>query len=625
MSLEKQVIMDVDGSIETVGPQERIMGVNRRVLHVDLTKGMAGELHPSQEDYRRFLGGQALGKHLLLRPNIRLDPLNPNSSLGFFPGPLTGYFPGSGTCVAVGLSPLTDRLGSSISQGLIGTAIKAAGYDGIIITGKSDHLSTMVITRKGIFLDDASDLADTPNSVTEEILKTKHSGLKPAIISIGPAGENQVRFASVQSGGRTFGRQGFGAVMGSKNLKAIVIEKGKLPEVADQKAVNRISREIREMTRGVNRYTPFTVHGTASVLDSHARIGTLDSEYFSHQYSLTEGLSTADLSQQTEQDHLACPGCVVCCARKSNIKLGEQEVTTHGPEYESTFAIGINLRVYNPEDIAKLEYLCDEYGLDVLSTGAAIGFLFRAVKEGLVKFDGGVSVEIIKKLIADIVARNGLGDQLAEGASRFAIQVGPEAEQLVMAVKGLDMAAIDPRGKGGIPLYGTALAFATGPEGAHHRRSIDSRETENMVPGNVLEGKAAAVARKEQQMAAMNALGTCSWSFGGFDFETYLAAIQAVTGLTLTVEEYRQVGHREVMLTRLFNALGGEKSSGENRLPERLYTERRFPGDAVFSKEIMADLIQEFNTEMGLDSAGNPTRQSLIQLDLVEYSDLIHV
>lgn len=552
---------------EQVIDSENLFGMHGKILKINLSNRQTSILDVPRDSLHKFLGGKALGMSLLSRDLLRVDSLSEENKLGFFTGPLTGFVPGGGSCTAVTKSPLTETLTDPVCQGYFGEAIKYSGYDGIIIEGKSEKPIYLFISDKEITIKPADDLVGLSTSETETMLKERHFELKHvSVASIGQAGENLVRFASVIADKRAFGRGGAGAVMGTKNLKAIIIGGNSLPQVYDRKLLREKIMQISQHVKQNHKFKIYEIFGTIGVFDKHKKLGSLSGNNYRTQEMEQTGLSTMDLVNQSVKKTRACSKCLINCSRESTVSKSDGEVITNGPEFESAWALGPNIGSNSAQLIAMADFLCDEYGIDTLSTGATIAFFQECVDKGLIKYEQKIDpLDLIKK----IVNRKDVGDILAEGTKRAAEKIHPEAISLITVIKGLETPAYDPRG-----FYGIALSFAISKRGGCHRKAFCSQETEGKVSGLEISGKPELVVNQETKNAWVDSLGICKWVTGGLQAGFYPEIIYAITGETITDNDLELIGRRAINIAQMFNRQQGYRRM-DDTLPKRFLTEKR--------------------------------------------------
>ncbi|MBI3162288.1 MAG: aldehyde ferredoxin oxidoreductase, partial [Chloroflexi bacterium] len=451
------------------------------ILKINLTTGETEEYIVPQQWERDFLGGASLAARILyssLTPD--LDPLSPESPLLFLVGPMTGTSgPTTGRFVICGKSPVTGLWAESNIGGFWGPELRAAGYDGLWITGASPEPIYLWLngnrTRpeqsRRVEVRNAAHLWGQNTYTTQDKVK-EEVGVKPArVCVIGPAGEKQVMFASIMCDhGRMAGRTGMGAVMGSKNLKAVAVYGENEIPVFDLPTYKRLRSEANRKLRDDNEAKVIREVGTAGAANYAEYLGAMPVKYYANGvFPAVDNVSGAKMTETILVGRSACQGCVIACGRV--VKLPNDRIKRKGPEHETMVGFGANLLNANLESIVDLGELCDRYGMDTISASNTIGLAFHLYEMGVVTKDdtGGVELnwgdaDAIEQLLRMTGSREGIGDLLAKGARLFGAHFGAEEE--AVHVNGLEVAYHDPRG-----VSGMALSYATSPRGACHNQS----------------------------------------------------------------------------------------------------------------------------------------------------------
>lgn len=595
-----------------------------KILDIDLSGGTATELELDRGMAERFLGGKGFGAKILFEQlPPQCDPLSPKNILVFATGPLTGTFaPASGRFEVCTKSPATGLWLDSNCGGFFGPELKQAGYDSIIIRGRASDPVLLVIE------DDSTDSRDAANLWGKDALTT-HQRIKDElrtdfrIACIGPAGEEGVRYASIISEYRALGRGGAGAVMGSKNLKAIAVKGRKSISVHDQTRFMKTCREaFNELAIHPDTGGGRQKYGTNVILSLTEEVGIHPVR--NYQKGQFEGADR--VNEHTIVDlyvrNRACFGCPIYCSKIAEVKEGTYKGSfTEGPEYENVWAFGANCENADLGAIVQAEYLCDYYGLDGISTGGVIAFLMECVEKGILsESDIGFSLdfgnaESIIKAVHLIGRREGPGMLWGEGVKRMAEKL-EGAQDLAMHVKGLELPAYDPRGSTGM-----ALAYATSDRGGCHLRSWPIGEellaTENRLDLVSVELKPELVKTQQDLFCLINSTGMCLFVTFALNLKQITAFLHEATGIEAFASsaELLKIGERVNNLVRLFNIREGLTKELDT-LPKRFFEQplREGPSkDQVVELEL---LMEEYYTVRGWDSDGVPTKEKLKELTI---------
>ncbi|MFW5953084.1 MAG: aldehyde ferredoxin oxidoreductase family protein, partial [Candidatus Natronoplasma sp.] len=565
-----------------------------RLARVDLTTREVTYEKVGEDILHEFIGGRGLGIRLLVEeisPDI--DPLEENI-LVFAAGPLTGTsVPTSGRFSVSSKSPLTGTVADSNVGGSFGSEFKRTGLDALIVEGTSQEPVRLKIDEEDISITKTDLWGSETGKCLDELDE------KSAVI--GPAGENQVLYSSIVTNGyRVFGRGGIGAVMGSKRLKAISVKGTKYVSRADKellkehvkKAASKISSSP-VTSRGLKKF------GTPILVNLLAWLGMFSKNNFREaaDEEEAENLSGEKMKEEIVEEHEGCYACPIRCGLKTKTKKEKGK----GPEYESVWALGSNLGIFDLEEVAELNYLCNELGLDTISTGGTLACAMEMSEENIwSKIDGfgGEVEEILNK----IAYREGVGDELAEGSKRLCKKYDCSFS---MTVKSMELPAYDPRGAAG-----QALSFATSNRGGCHLRGYMIGEEIFGVPKLFdrfkTSGKAQLVKRSQERNAYLDSLIACKFSAFALDENFYSRFIQSTTGVEYTVSDLHTVGERIYDLERLFNVKAGFDKK-DDRLPERFFNPLKegASADNVFD---IGSMIEDYYEVMGWDEKGIPKR-----------------
>lgn len=575
-----------------------MMFPNAKILNINLSTGKTKLEILDGETYRLYPGGSALGVYLfmnLITPGI--DPLSPENVLVFSVSPLTGLpISGLSRVVVTTKSPLTGAIGDSQAGGFFPAHLKNNGYDAIIFTGKADKPVYLYIDQDRIELRDSTSLWGKTTGETEKILK-KEIGTDIEIAQIGPGGENLVNYACIMNMcNRANGRNGTGAVMGSKNLKAIVIKKAKGQKPYDVEGFNKLSKNAKERIENNPFIKGLGEFGTDGDLEGFSDEGFLPtrnwtSGYFPEGASNTTGTTMAE-SILEKRD--TCYACAVRCKRVVNIP-GMVDPLYGGPEYETCATFGSYCGVTDLATIALANQLCNMYGLDTISCGATIAFAMECYEKGLIddKVTDGLKLnfgnkDVIPELIKKIAMRDGIGNLLSYGSKKAADIIGKGSMAFSMTVKGQELPAHMPQFK---PAVG--LIYAVNPFGADHQSSEhdpflvmpkDSLVRSRLGLIGVLKGYNDSFAIDDEKVrfafdsqcyfSMLDTLCLCQFVWGPA-WELYGPAelvelCKTGIGWETSILELMRIGERRINMMRYFNAKEGF-SKEEDTLPERIF------------------------------------------------------
>jgi len=594
------------------------------ILKIDLTTGKTEEYIIPEKWEKDFLGGASLAARILyeyLTPD--LDPFSPESPLLFMTGPMTGTSgPTTGRFVVCGKSPATGLWAESNIGGHWGPELRKAGYDGLWITGRAPAPVYLWLNGSRLEVRGAAGLWGQNTYTTQDKVKDE-TGVKSArVCVIGPAGEKQTLFASIMCDqGRMAGRTGMGAVMGSKNLKAIAVHgKNEIP-VFDLKAYKSLRSQANRKLRDDNEARVFSELGTASAANYFEYLGEMPVKYFSQSsFPAVDEVSGAKMTESILVGRSACQGCVIACGRV--VKLPNDAMKRKGPEYETMVGFGANLMNDNLESIVDLGELCDRYGMDTISVSNTIGLVFHLYEKGVLSKDdtGGIElkwgdVDAIEELVCLTGSREGIGDLIARGAKRFAAHF--RVEDQAVQVNGLEIAYHDPRG-----LSGIALSYATSPRGACHNQSdyffVDMGHAIEELgiefqPRHAQAEKAANVAKHQDWRTVDNAIVMCI--FANVVPKEKVALINAACGLDWSVDDMMIFGERAWNLKRAINNRLG-LSRTDDKLPKALLTPHPDGGSEGFVPDIDAMLSAYYEARGWDEETGKPSRKKLIELGM---------
>ena len=591
-------------------------GWTGKILEIDLTS-QAWKTYPLDEKMARlYLGGRGLGARLLwdlVGPEV--EPLSSENVLIFAAGPLTatGYQTSNRFSVST-KSPLTGTIIDANSGGFWGMQFKKAGYDALIVRGKAKEPVWIEIKQENITIHSAADLwGMRVRQVTEKLGQNDN---KRNVLCIGPAGENLVRLSAIMNDGqRSLARGGPGAVMGSKNLKAIVVEGKTRPDIENQDNFKFMLYESRKLLKA----SPLTSQalpefGTSVVMNIVNSIGALPTRNF--QQSAFEGadlISGEELTEKYLVKNASCWACPIGCTRISKTDKVEGE----GPEFETTWAFGAACGVDDLSAIIEANAVCNDLGIDTISAGSTIACAMELTEKGYLDSDLHFGrADLFNSTLEDMAVRRGLGDDLAEGSFRFASKYGhPE---LSMTVKGLEMPAYDPRG-----MQGQGLLYATSNRGACHMRGnmlgLEVLGLPKLIDRFQVQGKSSFVSLHQNTSAAIDSLVICKFTNMGVSEEYFARTLSAVTGIHYGTGDLIKVGERVWNLERLYNLREGFTKQ-DDTLPSRLLEEPISDGPSKGWVSKLEPMLAEYYRGRGWDENGIPKNAKIMELSL---SDIV--
>jgi aldehyde:ferredoxin oxidoreductase len=631
-----------------------MFGYMGKILRINLTNGKTTEEPLEEKVARKFIGGRGLGAYILfneLKPGI--DPLGPENKLVIATGVVTGIpFPGNSGLNVMAKSPLTGIWGEATSKGFFGPELKAAGYDAIIIKGKAEKPVYLWINDGEVEIKDASRLRGKLTREVQKIIKAELKDDRVQVGCIGIAGENLVRFANIMFGFNHFaGRTGMGAVMGSKNLKAIAVRgTGKVKYANEEKLVDLLIEKLigKEALSGPYFPDGLFKYGSLADLGYWQETGRLPTKNF--RKSLFSGYDNLTAETLTDSSyiirHNTCPHCTVGCNRITKANVPYQLDPEYAlPEYESTAALSTLCMNDNLVATLKAIELCNKYGMDTMSAGVIIAFAMECYEKGLItkKDTDGLDLtwgnhEAIVKLVEQMARREGIGNLLAEGSRKAAEKLGGGAEEFAMHVKGMEFPLHDARG-----MKGHGLGIATSNRGACHLQV----ETDDMYEGQLApdigidektfpkEHRDRLYAGPEKVkivkiigdlFATFDSLVICKWTTypcGGYKTQTLADVVAVATGWNFTIDELMKTGERILNLCRAFNIREGITRK-DDKLPKRFsepLPEGPYKGEA-FSEDVFKRMLTQLYKLRGWDEkTGVPTRKKLEELELGYVAD----
>jgi len=617
-----------------------MFGYAGKVGYVDLGNREVNSTALPEEFAKMYIGANGFGARLLYDCAYpAIGALDPKSPIIFATGPLTGTaIPCTGRHGVFAKSPLTGTFGESYAGGKFGARMKQAGFDSLFICGKADKPSYLSVSDGQIELKSAHDLWGLGTVETEAALK-KIEGKKASISSIGQAGERLVPYACISNDfGRQAGRGGMGAVMGSKNLKAIAVSGSRDIEVKSLKKLEAYVEALLPRIKASATFREDVNYGTAEFIKWASDVaGTLPTENF--RYGKFEGIKELDpywwVSRYAGKPR-ACFSCVKPCGKYFTAKKGKFACSVEGPEYETLYALGSNCGNGSIESVAYSNYLCDDYGLDTISTGATIAFAMELFEKGIItEKEVGFKLlfgdeDVIPKCVGLIAKQDGFGKLLALGVKRMSEALGAKAKKYAVEVKGLEPPGYDVRG-----MKGMALAYAVSTKGADHLRScnyaldlsghfepLGLKKIDRLSP----HGKAANVKVMEDLLCIYDSLVMCKFSRGFFKPEELASLLEWTTGFKYSQKTLMAAGERIYNLEKLFNIREGFTKK-DDCLPKKFSApspKGGSKGSRVTGKEL-EKMRGEYYKLRGWDTNGVPTEKKLGELGLKKTQQVVLV
>ncbi len=592
-------------------------GWNGKILEIDLATLTHKSYPLDMEMAKQFIGGRGLGARLLwdlVGPEV--EPLSPENVLIFTNGPLTGTgYQTSNRFSVTTKSPLTGTVLDANSGGYWGMQFKKTGYDVLIVRGKAQKPVWIEVKNGEVAFHDASALwGMRVFAVTEKLGQDNN---KRNVLCIGPAGENLSRIAAIMNDReRAAARGGPGAVMGSKNLKAIVVEGSTRPEVMDKERYKFLMYETKKLLAA----SPLTSQalpefGTVVLMNIMNNIGALATR--NHQQTQFEGaeaISGEELTEKYLVKNQACWACPIGCTRISKTEKVEGE----GPEFESTWAFGAQCGIDDLPAIIEVNALCNDLGLDTISAGSTIACAMELSEKGYLDSDLRFGRADQLALAVEAMAyRRDIGAELADGSLRLATKYGhPE---LSMTSKGLEFPAYDPRG-----LQGQGLLYATSNRGGCHMRGnmigLEVLGLPKLIDRFQVQGKSSFVILNQNSNAAIDSLVLCKFTNMGVADEYFARVLSAVTGVEYATGDMIKTGERVWNLERLYNNREGFTAQNDT-LPPRLLTEAPTDGPSKGWVSKLEPMLKEYYRTRGWDENGVPTPKKLAELGLAELAE----
>ncbi|ACV69603.1 aldehyde ferredoxin oxidoreductase family protein [Desulfohalobium retbaense] len=616
-------------------------GYTGKILHVDLTSSETFVEEPSEKWYKTYMGGSAFASYYLLKmlkPGV--EPLSPENILVFATSvicgaPISGY----NRYTVASKSPLTNCFGESEAGGYFAPELKFAGYDAIICKGKAQYPVYLSIVDGHVEIKDARNVWGLDNYQTLEMIKEELGDKKVRVASIGPGGENLIRFANISNDIEHFnGRTGMGCVMGSKNLKAIAVRGSQKPSFADPEAVKEINKWHRNRLKNHPPNKGLSTGGTSVLVKGLNASGILPTKNFKYgTFDQHENLEWENYEKEIFHKPSTCYMCSVACKRsvKSDDPKFPLDPKYGGPEYETLAAFGSNLLNGNIKSIARANQICNLYGIDTISTGNMIAFAMECFENGILSSsDIGCELqwgdaESICWLAETIARREGIGDILAEGMIRASEKIGKGSHNYAFHIKGNDLPLHDGRGKTGM-----AMGYALSSTGADHVECPHDTAfqgegfkalsalgvTDPVEPLSTDEAKVRFFHLGQLAWGINNLLSICNFCsvpIHAMTFHNLVESVRAITGWDTSLFEIVKASERSLVMSRLFNIREG-LGSDDDRVISRWH--EPFPDGPLAGQKIdeqeLRDAIELYYKVCGWDQEGRPSHARLVDLDI---------
>jgi aldehyde:ferredoxin oxidoreductase len=613
-----------------------LLGYAGTILYVDLSTGKTRREKLTEETAKKYVGGIGLGMKLYLsNSKAGVDPLSAENPLVLALGPVSGtMFPTGGNGHAfISKSPATGGVGEAVSHGTFGAELKRAGYDAVVLTGKAEKPVYLWIDDDSIQILDAANTWGKSPWETEDAIKDEIGDYYVRVASIGLAGEKQSKIASIiNDKTRAAGRTGLGAVMGSKNLKAIAVRGTHDVSVAKPEEFMDMVRDFHERMKGPAAQKYRTVGTVENIQVANDLYCMPTRNYNSSHFDDITNISPDEINERFIAKIIACNSCAMRCEHEALVREGPYKGTIARLEYDNLWAMGPNVGVDRLDAIIKAAELCNYYGLDAQSTGVTIAFLMDCHEKGIMSHEdlGGIdahfgNADAVVQLVEKIGKREGIGDLLADGVKVAAQKIGKNSEHLAQQIKGLEVTGYDLR-----CLKTAALGAAVSFRGADHNRSgVYALDMKGKVDRTKAErGRGKLVKENEDILAVIDSLIVCKNSKATFYKELAEMAklYNAVTGLEMSADEIGVAGERIITLAKLINAREGLTRS-DDTLPWKVLnqpvTDDGPAKGAVVTQEELDLLLDDYYHARGWTVEGFPTKAKLQELGLQEYANLV--
>ena len=622
-------------------------GYTGKILHVDLSNRKIEVEEKDEAFYRSYLGGRGIGYHYLMQDvPANTDPFSPENILVLATGVMTGApLPAACRFAAVGKSPLTGTAGESEAAGFFGPELKMAGFDAVVFKGRAEKPVYLWVTGGKAQIKDATHLAELGAREVEDAIRDEMDSKKIRVAQTGLAGMNRVRFANITNNlGHFNGRCGFGALMGSKNVRAVAALGSEKLEFQDPAFLRETAQHYAATFKNNPSGEALYVYGTTAFAEILSAAGALPVDNFRRsQLDDATSVSGDTYNEILLQKRKGCYACPIRCKRGITLDDPKYGVDSRygGPEYETMAALGTNLNILDLKAIAKGNEICNRYCLDTISTGMTIAFACECFQEGIISKDDTDGLELrfgdadlMIQLLELIARREGFGDLLAEGTTRLAKKWGVADAPCHLAVKGQEISMHDPRVK-----VGVGIGFAVSPYGADHMTAahdnifVDEKSFglnavkplgiyKPMPATEITTEKVRNYKILENFWRTLDALGLCVFGYaprGVMPIDTMVRCVNAITGWEASLFELMRAGERGTMIARAFNSREGF-STDNDRLPQRLFDPKpdgANAGKRIFKEEDFNEAIRLYYDMIGCDpETGRPHRGKLLELDL---------
>jgi aldehyde:ferredoxin oxidoreductase len=570
-------------------------GFYGRILKIDVTLEQFSIEAIDDEIFKKYLGGKGLATHLLYELNPPgVDPLAPENILIFATGPVGGTsIWGSCRYGVFTKSPLTGLFSESYAGGKVPEAVNSAGFDAVVIQGRSAAPRVLGIHPQGVDFHDAADIWGMETYAAEDAINQRFGRAaykKKGAAVIGPAGENLIRFAVIENDyWRSAGRTGVGAVMGAKKIKGILFQGDCQRDLFDPAAVQKFSKNLMAEGKDSPATEAYKTMGTPMMVKMVHNVGAFPSRYWSEgTCAHWEKINADALHQKLQVKPRACLKCFMACGRMSTVQEGRhQGLKIEGPEYETIYAFGGLCMIDSIEEIAYLNDICDRLGMDTITAGNLCGLAIEAARRGKIDYRIDYNdVDAIAGLLDQICRKEGIGQILSEGI-RFAAKQW-DLEDIAVHVKGMEPAGYDPRS-----LKGMGLAYATSDRGACHLRATFYKpELSGMIPPEQITGKAEMFVEFEDRLSFMDMMIFCRFYRDFYMWNQLQEVVQATTGLNAAEADLKSMARNVADLVRRFNLREGMKPEDE-QLPRALFKELKDSG-LVITREDMETMMAEY-------------------------------
>jgi aldehyde:ferredoxin oxidoreductase len=587
------------------------------VLRVNLSSGaITRQPLPGEEVMRLLLGGKGLGAYLMYKEiPAGVNPLSPENPLIFNVGPLTGTTaPTAGRLGCTTKSPATGTYSDSYCGGYFGQTMKYAGYDAIMVTGAAAEPVMLVIDDERVEIRAAGHLWGTTIPQATEMLREEFGAGWQSLV-IGPPGEKRANIAGIFNETRALARGGVGAVMGAKNLKAIVARGTGRVKVADRKKFDRALQLASRAIRMSSAITRMSADGTANILEFVNVVGALPTRNFqTGQFEHAEEITGSSFSEKSWVKKYACFGCPIACSKITKPVDGK---LLEGPEYETVYSLGSNCAIGDQEAIIRLNGLCDEYGIDTISAGGIIGFVMELFEKGYVTsadLDGITphwgDCHAALALMEKLAKVEGCGEWLSQGVAAISRRY-PGSEAFAMHVKGLEMPAYHPNAAKGM-----ALGYAISERGACHLRGAPLTEVLGGADPLTIQGKARLFRDHQAESALWNSAVLCCFPGFGMSLKELWQLVNAATGFGYaSTKDFELMGERISTLARLFNTREG-LARAQDTLPARNLSHPMTTGPAKGQVVELDPMLDEYYALVGWDANGVPSLDQLRKVGL---------